>query len=57
MAYTIDADKCDNCGQCASECAVDAITEVDGKHVIDSAECIDCNACADVCPQGAVSQD
>ena len=52
MAYKIN-DDCINCGACVSECPVEAISEVDGKHVIDPDKCIDCGACADVCPVDA----
>ena len=52
MAHFI-SDECIACGACQGECAVDAISEADGKFVIDEALCIDCGACADVCPVGA----
>ena len=35
MAYKI-TDACINCGVCAGECTVEAISEADGKHVIDA---------------------
>lgn len=52
MAYTINSE-CINCGVCASECPVEAITEGDGIHVIDEEACIDCGACAEACPTDA----
>lgn len=52
MAYKI-TDACINCGVCASECPVEAISEGDGKHVIDADLCIECGACASACPVGA----
>ena len=52
LAYKI-TDDCISCGACAPECAVDAISEGDGKFVIDADKCIDCGNCADVCPVAA----
>ena len=52
MAYAI-SDECINCGACAAQCPVDAISAGDGKYVIDADTCIDCGACADACPVGA----
>jgi len=52
MAYKI-TDECVSCGSCASECAVDAISEGDGKYVIDATLCVECGNCADVCPMDA----
>ena len=39
MAYRID-DSCINCGACAPECPVEAISENDGIHVVDEDACI-----------------
>lgn len=55
MAYTIN-DACINCGACAAECPVEAISEGDGKYVINAETCIDCGACADTCPVDAPVQ-
>ena len=52
MPYVIN-DECIACGACASDCPVDAISEVDGKYVIDGDTCISCGACAGTCPVGA----
>lgn len=52
MAYIIN-DECINCGACASECPVDAISEGDAKYVINAETCIDCGACASTCPVAA----
>ncbi|MBO5059810.1 MAG: 4Fe-4S binding protein [Clostridia bacterium] len=52
MAYKI-TDECINCGACAAECPVGAISEGDSKYVIDESACIDCGACAGTCPVGA----
>ena len=54
LAYHI-TDDCINCGVCASECPVEAISEGDGKHEIDPEKCTECGACAEVCPTEAVS--
>ena len=55
MAYIIN-DDCINCGACAGECPVSAISEGDSKYVIDDSACIDCGACADTCPVAAPQQ-
>ena len=56
MARVI-SDDCVNCGTCAGECPVDAISEGDGKHVIDPDACIDCGSCEDACPVSAISAE
>lgn len=56
MAYKI-SDACTNCGTCAGECPVSAISECNGKHVISAEECISCGACAGVCPVEAISEE
>lgn len=55
MAYVID-DSCTNCGICASECPVSAISEGADKYAIDADLCTDCAACADACPVGAPAE-
>ena len=55
MAYKI-SDACDNCGKCAEECPVDAISEKNGKRVIDASLCSDCGSCAGVCESNAISE-
>lgn len=52
MAYKIE-DTCINCGACAAECPVNAISEGDSQHIIDPDVCIDCGSCASVCPVGS----
>lgn len=49
MAYKI-TDACINCGACAADCPVDAISEGADTYVIDEDACIDCGACASTCP-------
>ena len=56
MARVI-SDDCVNCGTCAGECPVEAISEGDGKHVIDPDACIDCGSCEGVCPVSAISAE
>ena len=52
MAYKI-TDACIDCGACASECPVEAISEGDNIYVIDADACIDCGSCANACPVDA----
>ncbi|MDO4851796.1 MAG: 4Fe-4S binding protein [Clostridia bacterium] len=56
MAYKI-SDECIQCGACAAECPVEAISEGEDKYVIDADTCIECGNCAEVCPVGAPAQD
>jgi len=54
MAYVI-TDKCKNCGACAEQCPVSAISAGNGKYEICPDTCIECNACAAQCPtDGAI---
>ena len=55
MAFRI-TDECIACGACEAECAVEAISEVNGKYVIDPEKCIDCGACSGVCPVTAIEE-
>ena len=61
MAYVIN-DSCIQCGSCAGQCPVGAISEGDGKYEIDADACVDCGACeagscAGGCPVGAISEE
>lgn len=47
-------DACTSCGTCVDECAVDAISEGDGKYVIDPETCAECGACVDACAFDAI---
>jgi NAD-dependent dihydropyrimidine dehydrogenase PreA subunit len=54
MPASVDAEKCDGCGTCETNCPSDAI-HVEGKlAVVKPDDCIDCNMCADDCPQKAI---
>ena len=55
MAYKV-GDACANCGACDSECAVEAISEKDGKRWIDAEKCVSCGACAGACPTEAITE-
>ncbi len=56
MAYKI-SDECINCGACAANCPVEAISEGEDKFVIDADACIDCGACASGCPVEAIAAE
>jgi ferredoxin len=56
MAHKI-SDACTNCGTCDSECAVEAISEKDGKRVINAETCVDCGACLSACPAEAIAAE
>jgi len=56
MAHRI-TDDCSNCGTCVDECAVEAISQGDGKYVIDADACIDCGSCAAACPTGSIVEE
>ena len=56
MAHKV-GDDCVNCGTCDSECAVEAISEKDGKRWIDPEKCKECGVCADACPTGAITKE
>ncbi|MEI8347950.1 MAG: 4Fe-4S binding protein [Pseudomonadota bacterium] len=53
MAHKINA-KCVNCGACAAQCPVEAISQGPDIYVIDPVKCIDCGACKEVCPSEAI---
>ena len=56
MAFVIE-DSCVNCGGCAAEWPVDAITHGYTHFEIDADICIESGNCANVCPVGAPVQE
>ena len=47
---------CDQCGECAEICPVEAIArDDDGVYRIDEEECTQCMACVDACPYGVIA--
>ena len=56
MAYKI-SDECINCGACAANCPVEAISEGDTQFEINADACISCGACAGGCPVEAIVED
>lgn len=56
MAYKI-TDACIACGNCASNCPCDCISEGDGIYVIDADACAECGACASNCPVDAIVEE
>lgn len=52
---SIDEEKCDGCGQCATACAEGAIEIIDGKaKLISESYCDGLGACLGECPQDAI---
>ncbi|MGE5576120.1 MAG: aldehyde ferredoxin oxidoreductase C-terminal domain-containing protein [Syntrophothermus sp.] len=45
---------CDQCGDCARACPVEAIQEKDGVYLIDEATCTGCGICVETCRKGAI---
>lgn len=41
---------CNQCGDCAKVCPVEAITEQNGVYILDRETCIGCMACVSACP-------
>ncbi len=55
MAHVIN-EECISCGDCASGCPVEAISEGEGQYVIDAETCTDCGECEGVCPVDAIKK-
>ncbi|HOE69330.1 MAG TPA: 4Fe-4S binding protein [Candidatus Omnitrophota bacterium] len=51
----IDVNLCTGCGDCASNCPVEAIKVVNNKATVND-QCIDCGACVAGCQPQAISQ-
>jgi pyruvate formate lyase activating enzyme len=49
----LHADRCLECGSCASACEHEAILEQEGRYVTDFSRCRACGACVARCPSGA----
>jgi ferredoxin len=45
---------CDQCGQCADACPVEAIAWVAGVYRVDPDSCTGCMTCVGVCPEGVM---
>jgi len=45
---------CDQCGQCAQVCPVEAIFVENGIYILDKSECTACMACVEACPHGVL---
>ena len=56
MTYRI-TDECIQCGACAENCPVEAISEGDDKYVINQDVCIECGACCGECPNEAIVEE
>lgn len=54
---TVDAEKCEGCGECAEACpgAVFAINDGKAEVVGGPDDCLGCETCVTVCPTGAVT--
>jgi Pyruvate/2-oxoacid:ferredoxin oxidoreductase delta subunit len=55
VSYSIDAEKCNGCTLCATNCPAEAVTgEKQKLHTIDDETCTRCGICYEVCNQDAV---
>ena len=51
---SVNPETCVGCGECAENCAHDAITVEDGKAVVNYSKCRGCGRCIGECPTGAM---
>ena len=58
LSYTIDTEKCKQCGLCQKNCPASAITGKRGEEpfAIDTDKCIKCGLCESNCHFGAISK-
>jgi indolepyruvate ferredoxin oxidoreductase alpha subunit len=52
--YTVDLERCNACGVCASIGCPAILRTADGKAQIDPLQCTACDLCAQVCARGAI---
>ncbi|MEW6529239.1 MAG: DUF362 domain-containing protein [Thermodesulfobacteriota bacterium] len=50
-----DPDLCTACETCVDQCAVSALSMVDGLPVVDADTCITCFCCQEMCPEKAIT--
>jgi ferredoxin len=50
-----DPARCTGCGSCVDQCAVSALTMVDGLPRVDADTCIACFCCQELCPEKAIT--
>jgi len=53
---TIDAAKCNGCGECVDICPAEVLEMVDEKSsVANIDECLGCESCVETCPEEAIT--
>lgn len=51
----LEDDKCNQCGLCARECPLGAISQNSGENPVFEKNCVTCGLCASICPTKAIS--